>query len=121
MKSVIKHIIDTCSPVVDTYFRVNPMEQPTYPYSVFSYQGESREWEQDGAYVDMDLFDNGGTDDSRIETSLSKLKSVLEHHSAMLDDCYLRFRFDGSNVIETMSDTLQRRSIRLYITIDWRK
>ncbi|NGL84155.1 hypothetical protein [Streptococcus equi] len=120
MESVIKHIINTCSAVVQTYFRVNPNEVPSYPYAVFTYQESGIEWEQDGCYIDIDLFDNQGTDDSRIEATLNQLKNIMKHHSVMLDDCYLRFQFSGANIIDTMSDTLQRRNIRLYLIIDWR-
>lgn len=122
METVIAKATELLSEVVpESHFLTNPRLEVTYPYLIFSYDSDGQELGKDGAYLDIDIFDNQGENQERIEKVASQLRWHLENRAAMLADCYLRFRFEGANPIDTQSDSLQRRHVRFYITIDWRR
>ncbi|HEP1824506.1 TPA: hypothetical protein VB895_002036 [Streptococcus suis] len=121
MTPVIAKLTELFTEIVpEAYFLSNSTPTVAYPYLIFSYDAENRNWGQDGAYVDVDIFDNKGEDQEQIEHLAFLLKRELEHRAVMLEECYIRFRFEGQGTIDTMSDVLQRRNVRFYITIDWR-
>lgn len=120
METVIAELIKWFSGIVpESYFLSNPSSSVVYPYLVFSYDAEGLEWASDGLYIDVDVFDDQGENQERIEVLLGQLKRELEHKTTMLADGYLRCRYEGSSPIETQSDMLQRRHIRFYVKIDW--
>lgn len=122
MENVIATLTGLFGSIVpESHFLSNPSADVVYPYLVFSYEAEQREWGQDGAYIDVDIFDNRGENQERIEFLLGQLKRELEHKAVMAEDFYLRLRYEGSNPLDTLSDVLQRRHIRFYVTIDWRR
>ncbi|MFA9413279.1 hypothetical protein ACERC8_01330 [Streptococcus sp. E29BA] len=122
MENVIATLTELFEGIVpESHFLSNPSADVLYPYLVFSYEAEQREWGQDGAYIDVDIFDNRGENQERIEFLLGQLKRELEHKAVMAEDFYLRLRYEGSNPLDTLSDVLQRRHARFYVTIDWRR
>lgn len=122
MIAVMAEVLARCREVLpESYYLGNSSPNPTYPYLVCSYDGDAISWDRDGAYLDIDVFHNQGTDQEEIEDAVHRLRNHLKHHRVMLDSCYLRFRYEGSNTMDTLSDSLQRRHVRFYITIDWRE
>lgn len=121
MNEVIAAVLAQCQNVIaESYFRKNTSQQITYPYLVFSYDSDNRDKYADGAYLDVTIFDNQGSNDERIEIKTAELKQALRNYSEMLDSCYIRARFEGGNMTDTGSDMLQRRDVRFYLVIDWR-
>lgn len=121
MNEVIAAVLSKCQEVItESYFRKNTSLELVYPYLVFSYDSDNISKNADGAYLDMTIFDNQGSNDERIETNLAEIKQALRNYSEMLESCYIRARFEGANITDTGSDTLQRRDVRFYLKIDWR-
>ena len=121
MNEVIAAVLSKCQEVItESYFRKNTSPELVYPYLVFSYDSDNISKNADGAYLDMTIFDNQGSNDERIETNLAEIKQALRNYSEMLESCYIRARFEGANITDTGSDTLQRRDVRFYLKIDWR-
>lgn len=122
MDEVIANILVSCQAIIpETYYMTNDNPSITYPYAIFTYDGDARTWNQDGFYIDVDIFDNLGQNQERIEEKTSQLKQHLEHKSELLGSCLVRYRYNGSSTISTNSDTLQRRNLRFYLTVDWSK
>ncbi|HEM6498928.1 TPA: hypothetical protein U2E07_000962 [Streptococcus suis] len=120
MIDVIADILSTCRKVIpESFYLINDRPSVSYPYAVFYYDGDAREWNQDGFYIDVDIFDNLGQNQERIEELTSDLKKYLEHRVAWIDSGLIRYQYNGANTIDTGSDTLQRRNMRFYITVDW--
>lgn len=121
MKSVIKTILTECKKVVkESYYLKNSAKTVSYPYLVFETSLTNIDQNADGCYLDIDIWDNQGIDQARIETSALELKRHFEHFNLMLEDCYMRIRFEALNTVPSQSDTVQRRNMRFYIKIDWR-
>lgn len=121
MKGVIKAILEKLQSVVpESYYMTNNSPSVTYPYLVFSLDTESISWETDGSYLDIEVYNNKGTNHEEIETTVDAIKQSLKHYTVMLDSCFLRVRFEGMGNTLPDSDSLQRRSMRFYLKIDWR-
>ncbi|WP_203263680.1 hypothetical protein [Streptococcus uberis] len=121
MKEVIKTILEKLQTVVpESYYMSNNNPSVTYPYLVFKLDIESISWETDGSYLDIDVYNNKGTNQEEIETTVEAVKQSLKHYTVMLDSCFLRVRFEGIGNTLPDSDSLQRRSMRFYLKIDWR-
>ncbi|MFS5674349.1 hypothetical protein V2V72_07650 [Streptococcus agalactiae] len=121
MQEVIKAILEKLQTVVpESYYISNDSPSVTYPYLVFRLDVENDTWNSDGAYLDIDLYDDKGTNHEEIEKTVNDLKKSLEHYMVMLDACLLRVKFDGIGNTLPNSDSLQRRSMRFYLKIDWR-
>lgn len=121
MKSVIKTILKELKKLhAESYYLMNSSKAVSYPYLVFSTSLTNIDRNADGCYLDIDILDNKGFDQSEIETIAQTVKRYFEHFDIMLEDCYMRTQFQGQTNIPTGSDTLQRRNLRFYIKIDWR-
>ncbi|PCH13887.1 hypothetical protein A9Y57_00156 [Streptococcus parauberis] len=121
MKEVIKNILEKLQTVVpESYYMSNDNPSLTYPYLVFKTSVERLTWETDGAYLDIDIYNNKGFDQEEIENTVDAVKQLLNHYTVMLDACFLRVRFESSDDTLPNSDTLQRRYMRFYLKIDWR-
>ena len=121
MKPVIKEILRKLKEThFESYYLMNSKKTVAYPYLVFSTNLANIDRQADGCYLDVDIFDNKGFNQSKIETLAQTVKRQLEHYDIMLDDCYMRTQFQSLQNIPTNSDTLQRRNLRFYIKIDWR-
>ncbi len=121
MKPVIKEILKQLKEVhSESYYLMNSKKTVVYPYLVFSTSLTNIDRNADGCYLDIDIFDNKGFNQSDIETMAQEIKRHFEHLDIMLEDCYMRMQFQGLQNVPTNSDTLQRRNLRFYLKIDWR-
>lgn len=105
----------------ESYYRVNTRDKVIYPYLTFTLSGEPLRTHANGFYVDVDLFDNNGNDDERMETVVFELMQEFANYHQSYRDFLLQIEFRQSTLIPTGSDTLQRRNMQFYCKIDWRK
>lgn len=122
MKQVIKTILKELKSVhVESYYMKNSAKKISYPYVVFSTSLTNIDRYADGCYLDVDVFCNKGLDQVEIETLSESIKMHFRHFDQMLEDCYIRTQFQSMQTVPTNLDDLQRRNLRFYIKIDWRK
>lgn len=103
----------------ESYFERNRKKTIIYPYVTFNFDSESIRRNQDGFYLDIDIFDKNNSFFNLIELE-DKLKDKLIFYRMMTDEMFLAFSFRGSNKIPTGDEQLKRRNIRFYVAVDWR-
>ncbi|MEG0628771.1 MAG: hypothetical protein RR492_06965 [Enterococcus sp.] len=103
----------------ESYFERNQKKKIIYPYATFNFDSEVIRRNQDGFYLDIDIFDQN---DSFINllTLEDKLKDGLMFNRHLTNTTFLVFSFQGSNKISTGDDQLKRRNVRFYVAVDWR-
>ncbi|HET0217802.1 Uncharacterised protein [Streptococcus pneumoniae] len=122
MKEVIKTILKELKSLnTESYYIKNSAKVVKYPYAVFSLSLTNIDQHADGCYMDVDIFGNEGLDQVQIETLSESIKMHFRHFDKMLEDCYMRTQFQSMQTVPTNLDNLQRRNLRFYIKIDWRK
>ncbi|WP_165005998.1 MULTISPECIES: hypothetical protein [unclassified Enterococcus] len=106
---------------IDTeiFFEMNKRKNIIYPYGTFNLDSEPIRRNQDGFYLDIDLFDR---DDSFLNllNLEEKLKTALDYQRILTPALNLSFRFEGSAKVPTGDEQLKRRNVRFYIAVDWR-
>lgn len=104
----------------EMFFEINKRNAIIYPYGTFSFDSEPIKRNQDGFYIDIDIFDHS---DSYLDliTLEDKLKDNLVFKRVLTEDLNLVFSFLGSNKIATGDEQLKRRNVRFYCAVDWRK
>lgn len=103
-----------------TYLERNTSKVVTYPYATYNFDSEALRRNQDGFYIDIDVFDRAGTT-APVLLLEDKFKDGLLFKRHLTDDLFLVFSFQGSSKVPTGDDQLKRRNIRFYVTVDWRK
>ena len=122
MKEVIKTILKELKTVhPESYYIKNSAKTVKYPYVVFSTSLTNIDDFADGCYLDVDVFCNNGLDQVQIETLSESIKMHFRHFDKMLEDCYMRTQFQSMQAVPTNLDDLQRRNLRFFIKLDWRK
>lgn len=108
--------------VPESFYLKNNKEKVIYPYLTFSYTGEPLAKNIKGFYLDVDIFDDKGKDNERIEQAMSQLVDFVDDddNRIMTDELFIRFDYIKPNPIPTNSDTLQRRYAQIYVRADWR-
>lgn len=104
----------------ESYYETNPKKTIIYPYATYNFDSESLGRNQDGFYLDVDIFDRNNSFLKLLELE-DKLKDDLLYKRVMTNELFLVFSFQGSNKIPTNDEQLKRRNIRFYVTVDWRK
>lgn len=104
----------------ETYHEKNRKEEVVYPYAVFDLDSENIERNQEGFYVDIDIFDFDAsyTDIFQIEEDF---KDGLIFKREISPDFNFIFSFLGSNKVPTADENIKRRTLRFYVKVDWRK
>lgn len=107
----------------EVYYLRNYNKKVTYPYMTFSYTGEPLGKNQQGLYLDCDIFDNEGKNNQQIEEVIGRLQDFIndDENRILNDNFFIRFDSIRPNNIPTGSDTLQRRYAQIYVRVDWRK
>ena len=104
----------------NSHHAINRDTTVTYPYLTFDIDTEAINRNQEGFYIDVDLFDNS-TSYVALFTLEEAVKDHLRDLRLMTDELYVRFIFNGSTKVPTGDETILRRNLRFYATIDWRK
>lgn len=104
---------------VQTYLERNTSKVVSYPYATYNFDSEALRRNQDGFYIDIDVFDRSDTT-APVLLLEDKFKDVLLFKRHLTDDLFLVFSFQGSSKVPTGDDQLKRRNIRFYVTVDWR-
>lgn len=107
----------------EVYYLRNHKVNVEYPYLTFSYTSDPDRQYSDRFYIDIDVFDDKGMDNERIETVVGKLNRItdLPTNYEYVDGHLIQYESIKFNNIPTGSDTLQRRNAQLIIRIEWRK
>ena len=104
----------------NSHHAINRDTTVTYPYLTFDIDTEAINRNQEGFYIDVDIFDNS-TSYVALFTLEEAVKDHLRDLRLMTDELYVRFIFNGSTKVPTGDETILRRNLRFYATIDWRK
>lgn len=104
----------------EMFFEINKRTTIIYPYGTFSFDSEPIRRNQDGFYIDIDIFDHSDSYMNLINLE-DKLKDNLIFKRVLTEDLNLVFSFLGSNKIATGDERLKRRNVRFYCAVDWRK
>lgn len=102
-----------------TFLERNTSKVVSYPYATYNFDSEALRRNQDGFYIDIDVFDRSDTT-APVLLLEDKFKDGLLFKRHLTDDLFLVFSFQGSNKVPTGDDQLKRRNIRFYVTVDWR-
>ena len=124
MNEVIAILLEKFKGIVpESFYRINTNQVVIYPYLTFNYTSDSVNQHTSSITLEIDIFDDMGNDDERLETTLFELqKHFVDDNSRILNDnVFIRFDNIRTNTIPTMSDTLQRRNAQIICRVDWRK
>lgn len=103
-----------------TFLERNTSIKVIYPYATYNFDSEALRRNQDGFYLDIDIFDRSDTT-AGVLLLEDQFKDTLLFHRELAESLFLVFSFQGSNKVPTGDDQLKRRNIRFYVTVDWRK
>lgn len=104
----------------ESYHNQNTASNVIYPYLTYDFDSEGLEYNVEGFYIDVDIFDDSGSFLNVFEIE-SSLKDYFKQKVIMTDDNLLRFNFLRSTRIPTNDKLLRRRNIQIYCKVDWRK
>ncbi|MDT2485053.1 hypothetical protein [Enterococcus avium] len=104
----------------ESYFERNRKKKVIYPYATFNFDTEVIRRNQDGFYLDIDIFDQNDSFLNLLALE-DKLKDGLLFKRHLTNELFLVFSFQGSNKVATGDDQLKRRNVRFYVAVDWRK
>lgn len=104
----------------ESYLEWNRSTEIVYPYATYNFDSEPLRRNQDGFYLDIDLFDRSDTSVGVLLLE-DKFKDALMYKRVLTEELNLIFSFLGSNKVPTGDDQLKRRNVRFYIAVDWRK
>lgn len=104
----------------ETFLETNPRKEVIYPYATFDFDSEPIRRNQDGFYLDIDIFDKNNSFLNLLVLE-DKLKTALCYKRVLTPELNLIFSFQGSNKIPTNEELLKRRNVRFYVAVDWRK
>ncbi|MGO3650957.1 hypothetical protein [Vagococcus sp.] len=103
----------------ETYYDRNRKEKVIYPYATFDIDSEYIERNQEGFYLDIDIFDLNSSYLKLFEVE-SNFKDTLIYKRELTEEFNLIFSFQGSNKVPMNDENLKRRTLRFYVKIDWR-
>lgn len=108
------------SAISEAYLITNPSKKIKYPYATYSYESSEIERFSDEFTIDVDVFDDQGKTQARIEQTCHEIKQKLHYKEMLADEFLIRVFYVRHNPIPTGSDTLQRRNMQFQIKVDWR-
>lgn len=104
----------------ETYLEWNGSDKATYPYLTYSVDGEYLGRQRDGFTVDVDIFDNNSSYKKIYEIE-ERIKKELCFGRHLTDDFFIMVDYRHSTTVPTGDKTIKRRTITLYVQVDWRK
>lgn len=117
LKELTKEFKEVCN---ESYLEINTSDKVIYPYLTFSYSSEALENTREGFYIDVDIFDNCGSNAIELEELTYKIKKHFENCKILTNEVLLQFKFMSRRVINTTNPQVRRRWIQLYCKVDWR-
>ncbi|MCN73767.1 hypothetical protein DSO10_04525 [Listeria monocytogenes] len=121
MEELIRELVSIFQEIhAETFLVTNYRKKIIYPYATFDFDSEPLKRNQEGFYLDIDIFDKN---DSFLGLLIleDKLKTALSFKRVLTPELNLIFSFLGSNRVPTGEEQLKRRNIRFYVAVDWRK
>lgn len=103
----------------EIYHDRNRKENVVYPYATFDFDSEAIERNQEGFYLDVDVFDSNASYTRLFELE-TNLKDGLIFRRELTNEVNFIFSFLGSNKVPTNAENLKRRNLRFYVKVDWR-
>ncbi|QFG46691.1 hypothetical protein LH506_04190 [Lapidilactobacillus dextrinicus] len=120
MEELLKELAKILQSVHDqTFFEMNTSKKIAYPYATYNFDSEAIRRNQDGFYLDIDIFDWHDTS-ARVALLEDKFKDALISRRDLTSSLSLVFSFQGSNKVPTNDEQLKRRNVRFYVAVDWR-
>jgi len=120
MEEFIRELVKILQDVnPETFFEINTRKEIIYPYATFDFDSEPIRRNQDGFFLDIDLFDKSNSFLNLLVLE-DKFKTALCYKRVLTSELNLTFSFQGSNKIPTNEELLKRKNIRFYIAVDWR-
>lgn len=104
----------------ESYLEYNTKSTIVYPYLTYSLSSEDLQ-DQEGFYIDVDIFDNCGANTIILEQLTHDVKRHFKRNDILTDDVLLQFEYQTGRPIPTESTTLRRRWVQLYCKVDWRR
>lgn len=104
----------------ECFHEKNRKDKVVYPYLTYDYDRENVTRERDEITIEIDIFDFN-TSYKRVLELEEQIKRHFNGLLKLTEDLYVNFRFVGSNKVNTGSDTVKRRNIRLNVQTEWRK
>lgn len=104
----------------ESYLEVNSSSKVIYPYVTYSYFSESLENTREGFYIDVDIWDNKGSDTLRLEQLTEDIRKHFIRNRILTDKVLLQFKVGSRKIITTGLENIKRRNLQLYCKIDWR-
>ncbi|KEH96846.1 hypothetical protein Z962_05615 [Clostridium botulinum C/D str. BKT12695] len=105
----------------EAYLEINTADKVKYPYVTFSYSGEALENTREGFYIDVDIFDNCGSDTIRLEQLTEDIRQHFLKSSILTEKVLLQFKVSSRRMIPTTNKQIKRRWLQLYCKVDWRE
>lgn len=103
----------------ESYLEKNTANALTYPYLTYTLSSEDLD-NQEGFYIDIDLFDNCGANTVNLEQLTHNIKQHFKNNTIFTDTILIQFQYQTAKGIPTDSKTLRRRWVQLYCKVDWR-
>lgn len=103
----------------ESYLEYNTAKIVTYPYLTYTLSSEDLE-HQEGFYIDVDIFDNCGSNTVNLEQLTHSFKQHFKSNVILTDELLIQFEYQTARNIPTMSELIKRRSVQLYCKVDWR-
>ncbi|WP_243277758.1 hypothetical protein [Clostridium yunnanense] len=104
----------------ESYLEYNTSESVKYPYLTYTLSSESLE-DQDGFYIDVDIFDDCGANTIELENLMYDIKQHFKSNYILTEKVLLQFNYNTTRNIPTGSEMIKRRNIQLYCKVDWRE
>lgn len=117
LEEVTKEFKKVCN---ESYLEINTTDEVKYPYLTFSYSSESLENTREGLYIDVDIFDNCGSNTLRLEQLTEDIRKHFLRTNMLTDKVLLQFKVMSRKIIPTVNKQIKRRWIQLYCKVDWR-
>jgi hypothetical protein len=103
----------------ESFHENNQKKEVIYPYLTYDFDSEALERNQDGFYIDVDIFDNNSSYMNIFQLE-DELKKHFKDNRKLTDKLFIRFNFLRSMKVPTNDDKIKRRNLQFYCKVDWR-
>lgn len=103
----------------ESYLNENTNNNITFPYIVYSLQGEDLQYGE-GFNIDIDIYDNQGADALTIEGLTHDIIKHFKRFNKVEKDFGVIINYVNSRNVPTLDESIKHKSIELYAKVDWR-